>query len=95
MNQPHQPPALFPHLTSPTPGGQAHAGHSHGDHLLIDTHDQAVPPSVWQLYAHVLTKLGPVATMIERDDAIPPLADLLVELSTARGISAGKMEEAA
>ncbi|WP_278376892.1 DUF692 domain-containing protein [Sphingobium yanoikuyae] len=71
------------------------AGHSHGDHLLIDTHDQAVPPSVWQLYAHVLTKLGPVATMIERDDAIPPLADLLVELSTARGISAGKMEEAA
>ncbi|WHO40945.1 DUF692 domain-containing protein [Sphingobium sp. AP49] len=71
------------------------AGHSHGDHLLIDTHDQAVPRSVWQLYAHVLPKLGPVATMIERDDAIPPLADLLVELSTARGISAGKLEEAA
>ena len=71
------------------------AGHSQGDHLLIDTHDQAVPPSVWQLYAHVLPKLGPVATMIERDDAIPPLADLLAELSTARRISAGKMEEAA
>ena len=71
------------------------AGHSQGNHLLIDTHDQAVPPSVWQLYAHVLPKLGPVATMIERDDAIPPLADLLVELSIARGIAAGKMEEAA
>ncbi|HUD91479.1 DUF692 domain-containing protein [Sphingobium sp.] len=71
------------------------AGHSQGDHLLVDTHDQAVPPSVWQLYAHVLPKLGPVATMIERDDAIPPLADLLAELSTARRIAAGKLEEAA
>ena len=71
------------------------AGHSHGDHLLIDTHDQAVPPSVWQLYAHVLPKLGPIATMIERDDAIPPLSGLLAELSTARRIAAGTMEEAA
>lgn len=71
------------------------AGHSQGDHLLIDTHDQAVPSSVWQLYAHVLPKLGPVATMIERDDAIPPLAGLLAELSTARRIAAGKLEEAA
>lgn len=71
------------------------AGHSQGDHLLIDTHDQSVPSSVWQLYAHVLPKLGPVATMIERDDAIPPLADLLAELSTARRIAAGKLEEAA
>ena len=71
------------------------AGHSQGDHLLIDTHDRTVPPSVWQLYAHVLPKLGPVATMIERDDAIPPLLDLLTELGTARRIAAGKLEEAA
>ncbi|WP_062732725.1 MNIO family bufferin maturase [Sphingobium abikonense] len=71
------------------------AGHSRGEHLLIDTHDQAVPPSVWHLYAHVIHKLGPVATMIERDDAIPPLADLLAELSIARGIAAGNIEEAA
>ena len=71
------------------------AGHSQGDHLLIDTHDRAVPPSVWQPYAHVLPKLGPVATMIERDDAIPPLLDLLAELGTARRIAAGKLEEAA
>lgn len=71
------------------------AGHSQGDRLLIDTHDQMVPPSVWQLYAHVLPKLGPVATMIERDDAIPPLVDLLAELSTARRIAVDKLEEAA
>lgn len=71
------------------------AGHSRGDHLLIDTHDQPVPASVWDLYTHVLPRLGPVATMIERDDAIPPLADLLGELGTARRIAAGMVEAAA
>jgi len=64
------------------------AGHSAGEYLLIDTHDQPVPPSVWDLYAHILPRLGPVATMIERDDAIPPLHDLLAELGTARAIAA-------
>lgn len=71
------------------------AGHSAGDHLLIDTHDQPVPLSVWHLYAHIFPKLGPVATMIERDEAIPPLAELLAELGTARRIAAGTVEETA
>ncbi|WP_431259413.1 MNIO family bufferin maturase [Roseateles chitinivorans] len=63
------------------------AGHSdHGDHL-IDTHDQPVAEPVWQLYAEALRRFGPVATMIERDDHIPPLAELLVELDQARVIS--------
>jgi uncharacterized protein (UPF0276 family) len=64
------------------------AGHSQGAELLVDTHDKPVPPSVWDLYAHVLPRLGPVATMIERDDDIPPLAELLGELRTARSIAA-------
>lgn len=71
------------------------AGHSQGAELLIDTHDQPVPKSVWDLYAHVLPRLGPVATMIERDDAIPPLAELLAELATARRIGAHAMRAAA
>lgn len=71
------------------------AGHSQGADLLIDTHDRPVPPSVWSLYAHVLPRLGPVATMIERDDAIPPLHELLVELATARSIAAGSESLAA
>lgn len=62
------------------------AGHSQGDAMLIDTHDGPVPPSVWDLYAHVLPRLGPVATMIERDAAIPPLHELLAELDHARAI---------
>jgi uncharacterized protein (UPF0276 family) len=63
------------------------AGHSQGETLLIDTHDRPVPPSVWDLYAYVLPRLGPVATMIERDDEIPPLHELLAELATARSIA--------
>ena len=71
------------------------AGHSQGSELLIDTHDQPVPDPVWKLYAHVLPRLGTVATMIERDDAIPPLHELLAELGTARRIAADGMRAAA
>ncbi|MEO8849752.1 MAG: DUF692 family multinuclear iron-containing protein, partial [Casimicrobiaceae bacterium] len=63
------------------------AGHSQGSILLIDTHDQPVPDPVWALYAAMLPRLGEVATMIERDDAIPPLPELLAELDTARAIA--------
>jgi uncharacterized protein (UPF0276 family) len=64
------------------------AGHSdHGDHL-IDTHDQPVAPAVWALYREALHHLGPVPTMIERDDHIPPLHELLAELDIARRIAA-------
>ncbi|MDN4591958.1 hypothetical protein DBA29_26085 [Xenophilus aerolatus] len=64
------------------------AGHtSHGDHL-VDTHDAAVSDPVWALYAAALERFGPVATMIERDDHIPPLAELVAELDVARQIAA-------
>jgi uncharacterized protein (UPF0276 family) len=62
------------------------AGHTRGAELLIDTHDRPVTADVWQLYAMATTLLGPVATMIERDDAIPPLAELLDELDIARDL---------
>ncbi len=71
------------------------AGHSQGKDLLIDTHDKPVPGSVWDLYAHVMPQLGPVATMIERDDDIPPLADLLDELAIARRIGHQSVRQAA
>lgn len=71
------------------------AGHSRGRELLIDTHDQPVPDPVWTLYGESLIRLGSVATMIERDDAIPPLADLLAELDVARRIAARGVQRAA
>ena len=62
------------------------AGHSQGTELLIDTHDSPVHAGVWSLYAEAIALTGPVATMIERDGNIPPLADLLKELAIARSI---------
>jgi len=70
------------------------AGHCQGQDLLIDTHDQPVCTSVWDLYAHVLPYLGAVATVIERDDAIPPLHELLGELEIARSIGTGSHRRA-
>ena len=64
------------------------AGHTEADGLLVDTHDQPVCEAVWSLYAHALARLGPVPTMIERDDRIPPLAELVDELDRARSIAA-------
>jgi hypothetical protein len=64
------------------------AGHeNHGDYL-IDTHDHPVPDPVWHLYAEALKRFGAVSTMIERDDHIPPLAELCAELSEARELAA-------
>jgi uncharacterized protein len=71
------------------------AGHSQGREMLIDTHDSPVAEPVWALYGAALRRLGPVATMIERDDDIPPLADLLGELEIARSIAAGQSRKAA
>ena len=65
------------------------AGHSRNGDLLIDTHDEAVADPVWDLYAAACRRFGPVATMIERDDNIPPLGDLLAELDIARTVAAG------
>lgn len=64
------------------------AGHSDMGDYVIDTHDADVCDAVWDLYARACAMFGPVATMIERDDDIPPLADLLVELDQARAIAA-------
>ena len=62
------------------------AGHTQGPGLLIDTHDQPVCDDVWSLYTEAMNLLGEVATMIERDDAIPPLPELLAEVDVARRI---------
>lgn len=57
-----------------------------GDRLLIDTHGAPVADAVWALYARALARLGPVPTLIERDQALPPLAVLEAEAARARGL---------
>ncbi|MEZ5703009.1 MAG: DUF692 domain-containing protein [Burkholderiaceae bacterium] len=63
------------------------AGHSRNGDFIIDTHDHPVAPEVWALYAQACALFGPTATMIERDDHIPPLPELLAELNQARRIA--------
>ena len=67
------------------------AGHSDGP-IKIDTHDQPVPDEVWALYRETKPLLGEVAVMIERDDHIPPIAELLEELDQARGLATSAKE---
>ena len=67
------------------------AGHSYNGSLIIDTHDHPVPDPVWELYGEAIARLGPVSTMIERDDDIPPLEDLLDELGRARSLAESAM----
>ena len=54
---------------------------------MIDTHDEPVPNPVWTLYQAASRLFDPAATMIERDDNIPPLDDLLAELDQARHLA--------
>lgn len=63
------------------------AGHENCGTHIIDTHDADVIEPVWALYAQALRRFGPVSTMIERDDHIPPLAELVEELGEARRIA--------
>tara|TARA_R110000765_G_scaffold93148_1_gene175618 strand:- start:25367 stop:26263 length:897 start_codon:yes stop_codon:yes gene_type:complete len=63
------------------------AGHSDYGDYVIDTHDHPVADPVWQLYEKALQRFGWISTMIERDDNIPPLAELLAEVETARNIA--------
>ncbi|BDU18801.1 DUF692 domain-containing protein [Dyella sp. GSA-30] len=71
------------------------AGHEHGEQLLIDTHDAPIVDPVWKLYVEAVRRYGRVSTMIERDDHIPPLAELLEELDRARELALPLLKEAA
>ena len=59
-----------------------------GDRLLIDAHNNPVDAAVWSLYRSVIAKIGPVPTLIEWDNDVPPLAVLLEQAAQARTIMA-------
>ena len=54
-----------------------------GAPLLIDTHGAPVADPVWALYADVLARTGPVATLIEWDNDVPPWPILRAEAEAA------------
>jgi len=63
------------------------AGHDDKGSILIDTHDRLVCAAVWDLYRSAVSLFPEAATMIERDDEIPPIEWLLAELDQARAIA--------
>jgi uncharacterized protein (UPF0276 family) len=67
------------------------AGHAgdHDDHgrpLLIDAHDRPVSGDVWELYRLVLSKTGPLPSLVEWDNDVPQWPVLLAEAHRADAI---------
>jgi hypothetical protein len=57
-----------------------------GKPLLIDTHDRRIDQSVWELFAAVIERSGPLPTLIEWDAAVPEWPDLASEAARAEAI---------
>ncbi|WP_085683357.1 MULTISPECIES: DUF692 domain-containing protein [unclassified Pseudomonas] len=63
--------------------GFAEDSDSLGDRLLIDDHGAPIDQAVWSLYRQALERVGPVATLIERDNQVPAFNVLLAEAQQA------------
>lgn len=71
--------------------GEIHlAGYSENSDfgLVIDDHGSLVRDAVWTVYAHALSRLRPVPTLIEWDTALPSLEVLLGEARKAAQMQA-------
>ncbi|QSJ16573.1 DUF692 domain-containing protein [Nostoc sp. UHCC 0702] len=60
-------------------------GHWH-DGILIDSHSQSTPLEVWQLMDEVVARVSVKGIVLERDENLPPFAELTEELAKAREI---------
>jgi uncharacterized protein (UPF0276 family) len=60
------------------------AGHTNLGKYIIDTHLGHVIDPVWDLYRATIELAGPVSTLIEWDDEIPPFPVLAAEAEKAR-----------
>ena len=58
-----------------------------GAGLLIDTHDAPIADGVWRLYERLIERIGARPTLIERDDNLPPFAELMAERDRAHSLS--------
>jgi hypothetical protein len=75
--------------------GQFHlAGHSDKGRYLLDTHDEPVPPAVWDLYREALRRFGRVPSLVEWDDHIPPLDEVVAQSRRAAEIEAEELAPA-
>lgn len=63
--------------------GFAREQDGNGDPLLIDSHSAPVALAVWLLYKYTLSRTGPVPTLLERDNDLPPFDVLFAESQQA------------
>jgi uncharacterized protein (UPF0276 family) len=67
--------------------GEIHlAGYDDSGSMVIDDHGSRVHAPVWQVYRHSVQRLGARPTLIEWDTALPELAVLLEEASSAEAM---------
>jgi uncharacterized protein (UPF0276 family) len=62
------------------------------DGLLVDTHGAPVGARVFDLLAWVVERIGPVPVLLERDNNVPPLAELLAEVRALDGVYRAAVE---
>jgi uncharacterized protein (UPF0276 family) len=63
------------------------AGHyDEAEDLKIDTHGADVIDPVWELLTEAYRRVGPLPTLLERDFNLPPMSDLLLEVSKIQGL---------
>ena len=60
------------------------AGHDDAGTHLLDTHDRPVATPVWELYRAATSLTGPVSTLLEWDDRLPPFEAVHAEVLKAR-----------
>ncbi len=66
--------------------GHAEQSDDEGERLLIDSHDGPVADAVWKLYEIVISRCGPIPTLIEWDSKIPAWPILRAEAAAAQAI---------
>ncbi|MGE5346528.1 MAG: DUF692 domain-containing protein [Acidithiobacillales bacterium] len=63
------------------------AGHTDKGTHLLDTHSDHVRNEVWDLYARLIARTGPVTTLVEWDDEIPAFDVVHAEALKARDVA--------
>ncbi|MFI5181496.1 MAG: DUF692 domain-containing protein [Thermoanaerobaculia bacterium] len=63
------------------------AGHTDKGTHLLDTHSDHVRSEVWELYARLVSRTGPVTTLVEWDEEIPAFAVVHAEALKARDVA--------
>jgi uncharacterized protein len=66
--------------------GHAEQSDDEGELLLIDSHNGPVADAVWKLFEIVVSRCGPVPTLVEWDSSIPDWPILKAEAAAAQAI---------